>query len=59
MGLSPVQAQILDALADPLTLDELARSTGLAPASIRAELTTLEIQRRVVRQGSKVAKAVR
>jgi DNA processing protein len=58
-GLSPVQKQILDGLKEPQTLDELARSTGLSPASIRAELTILEIQRRVTRQGSRVAKAAR
>jgi predicted Rossmann fold nucleotide-binding protein DprA/Smf involved in DNA uptake len=58
-GLSTVQRQILEGLQEPQTLDDLARHTGLSPASLRSELTILEIQRRVTRQGSKVAKAVR
>ena len=48
------QRAILAALAEPRTLDELARATGLSPAIVRSELTVLEIQRRVNRQGAKI-----
>jgi DNA processing protein len=53
---SPVQAKILATLGDPQTLDELARSTGLSPAALRAEITILELQRRIVRQGARISK---
>lgn len=54
LAATPAQAAILRALAEPLTLDELARATGLDPATLRAEVTVLEIQRRVHRQGSRI-----
>lgn len=47
------QRAILDALSEALTLDELARATALTPGSLRSELTTLEIQQRVRRAGSR------
>jgi DNA processing protein len=51
---SQAQQMILDGLAEPRTLDDLARTTGLAPGTLRAEVTILEIQRRVGREGSKL-----
>lgn len=59
MGLSELQTGILTQLAEPQTLDELARLTGLAPGALRAEVTILELQKRVVRQGSRISKATR
>jgi predicted Rossmann fold nucleotide-binding protein DprA/Smf involved in DNA uptake len=53
---SAAQRAILDALKGPLTLDELARVTSLAPATLRVELTMLEIQRRVHREGCRIAR---
>src|SRR5690606_743915 len=50
--LADVQRAIRAALESPRTLDELAQATGLAPATLRAEVTVLEIQRRVRRAGS-------
>lgn len=50
------QAVILQALASPRTMDELAADTGMEIASLRSELTLLEIQRRVRREGSRVAR---
>lgn len=43
---------ILAALAEPCTMDELSRLTGLEPGMLRSRLTLLEIQRRVVREGA-------
>jgi len=51
------QSAILAALEQPLTLDELAQATGLSPAGLRAEVTVLELQRRVTRHGSRVGRA--
>ncbi len=56
IGLTPVQTQILGALGEAQTLDDLARLTGLLPAALRSEMTILELQRRVVRQGSRISR---
>ncbi len=56
IALSALQSSILKALASPRTMDELAADTGLAPAALRSELTLLEIQRRVRREGSRIAR---
>jgi DNA processing protein len=55
-ALAPDQRRIIEALNSPLTPDELARATGLAPADLRVQLTKLEILRRVQRQGSRIAR---
>lgn len=55
-GLTKEQVAILHALSQPRTLDELARDTGLPPSAIRAEMTILELQKRITRQGSRVSR---
>lgn len=55
--LTPVQSAILTALEEPRTIDQLAVATGLAMHQIRAELTMLEIQRRVRRDGPRLQRA--
>ncbi len=49
--ISGVAAAIMGCLAEPMTIDELARAMNLAIPTLRAELTQLEIQRRVIRDG--------
>jgi DNA processing protein len=58
LALTDAQRTILDALAQARTLDELSRDTGLDPSRLRAELTILEIQKRVARQGSRLARVI-
>jgi len=53
-GLSGTQRSMCDALAEPKTLDELARETGIAAEVLRAEATMLEIRRVVVREGARL-----
>lgn len=56
-SMSATQRSILQALSsEPLTLDGLATATALSIACLRAELTALEIQRRILRQGSRFAR---
>lgn len=52
-GLTDRQQVILAALIEPRTIDELSASVGGDAASIRAEITMLEIKRRVVRAGTR------
>lgn len=54
---TPAQRLILDALAQPATLDRLVEVTGLDPGSLRAELTMLEINRRIRRAGQAFERA--
>lgn len=56
-GLSAVQTRILESLVGAMTPDELGRACGLDAASLRAELTMLELTGRVRRQGSRVTRA--
>ena len=56
-GLSDSQRVVLAALSEPRSMDELARETGLEVATLRADVTVLEVRRRVRRMGSKVALA--
>lgn len=51
-GLSDAQQSILAALDKPLTIDQLAAAVGLDAASLRAQITMLELRRRVTRRGS-------
>lgn len=55
-SLSAPQQAILAALEEAMTMDELAKATGLEPGKLRAELTVLEIGRRVTRAGTRVVK---
>lgn len=55
-ALSDAQRTILAALrSDPLTIDQLSVATGLGPSVLRGEITLLELQRRVVREGSRLS----
>jgi DNA processing protein len=56
LALTPAQQAILAALEAPATVDEIARDTGLAPGALRAELTLLELQKRVTRRGSQISR---
>lgn len=49
----PAHAAILEALADPMGVDDLCERVGLPVARVRTELTLLEMQGRVRRVGSK------
>lgn len=53
-SLTEPQQRILAALNEPRSMDELARATDLGPAALRAEITMLEIKRRVQRQGPRI-----
>lgn len=55
-GLSERQRGIIDALEQPCSMDELSQRTGVPAAQLRAEITMLEIKRRVQRRGSLVAR---
>lgn len=55
-GLSAQQLAILAALDQALTLDALSAATGVPPAQLRADITMLEIRRRITRKGSLVAR---
>jgi DNA processing protein len=54
--LTPVQQSILRALSEPRSLDDVARDTGLSPGELRVEVTMLELQRRITRRGTFLAK---
>lgn len=56
-GLSDAQRAILAALDEPRTLDQLGVQTGLDPGALRAQLTVLEIRKRIRRAGSRIALA--
>lgn len=56
-GLSESQKSILVALDAPRTLDQLAIELKLDAAKVRADITMLEIRRRVVRRGSVIERA--
>ncbi|MCC6662069.1 MAG: DNA-protecting protein DprA [Phycisphaerales bacterium] len=56
LPLTPAQRSILAELGDALTIDELAAKTGLEPSSLRSELTVLEIQQRVKREGPRLVR---
>lgn len=55
-GLTERQLSIMAALEEPRSMDQLSEMTGVPPAQLRAEITLLEIKRRVQRRGSLVAR---
>ncbi|MCC6322683.1 MAG: DNA-protecting protein DprA [Phycisphaerales bacterium] len=55
-ALTPAQSAILAALDEPRTLDDLARLISIDPAALRADITILEIRRRLERHGSLLAR---
>ncbi|MBY0307623.1 MAG: DNA-processing protein DprA, partial [Phycisphaerales bacterium] len=55
--LTDAQHAIYDALESPLSADDLLKATGLPPASLRAELTLLELRRLVTRTGGSFARS--
>lgn len=55
-ALTPTQVAILDALSEPRSFDELARLTAHDPGALRADVTVLEIRRRVERRGTLLAR---
>jgi len=54
--LSPSQSAILAALDELRSLDDLARIITIEPSALRADITILEIRRRLERRGSLVAR---
>jgi DNA processing protein len=56
LPISATQQTIIEALEEPCTIDELLKATGLSVSTLRSEVTLLEIQRRVVRQGGRLAR---
>lgn len=54
---SEIQQAILDALDVPRSIDELASRLSMEPGALRAEVTMLEIHRRVARVGSTLRRA--
>lgn len=55
--LSEAQSRILASMEEATTVDELFTWTGLSPETLRSELTLLEIQGRVVRDGARIRRA--
>lgn len=53
-GLSAMQQAILGALEEPRSIDELASKLSMEPGALRAEVTMLEIRKKVARSGSKL-----
>jgi len=51
-NLNPTQKTIVEALADPQSLDELVRTTGLDAALVRTEITVLEVRKIIERAGA-------
>ncbi|MFI4898751.1 MAG: DNA-processing protein DprA [Phycisphaerales bacterium JB059] len=59
VGLTPLQARILEALEGEMTPDELARASGMEAPTLRAELTRLELGGHVRRVGSRLVRQAR
>lgn len=56
-GLTDLQQRLIDALAEPLTPDQLAQHLGLPPEQLRAEITLLEVLGRIQRRGVRILRA--
>jgi len=57
--LNTVQRQIVEALTEPASVEDIARTTGLEAHRIRAEVTMLELRRIVERRGNVLALAAK
>lgn len=55
-SLTDRQRAVLDALVEPRTVDDLCRALNTDPATLRADLTMLELRRCIAREGSRVAR---
>jgi DNA processing protein len=51
-----IEARVLDALAEALTLDQLCERVALPPEQVRATVTLLEIRRRIRREGLRLVR---
>lgn len=56
IAVTEAQLMIIAALDEPRSVDELMDLTGIDAAKLRGEITLLEIQKRVVREGSRFAR---
>ncbi len=56
---TPAQTKLLAALIEPRTMDELVVASGLDAATVRSELTLLELRKQVVRRGPRLERAGR
>lgn len=54
---TPTQQRILASLTEPKTIDQLAAATQLTLEQLRGEVTLLEIQRRIRREGARLTRA--
>lgn len=54
---TPTQQRILASLTEPKTIDQLAAATQLTLEQLRGEVTLLEIQRRIRREGARLTLA--
>jgi 3-oxoacyl-[acyl-carrier-protein] synthase III len=57
LPVSAAQQAILGALQLPQTIDQLIVATGLTANQARAELTLLEVTKRIKRRGDRIEKA--
>ncbi len=55
--ISDTHRSIIEALEEPLTMDQLSAATGLEPGRLRTEVTLLEVQRRIAREGPRLRRA--
>lgn len=55
-GLSDRQRAIMDALADPRSVDDLVERTGLEASAILADATMLEVKGLIARRGDRLAR---
>ena len=54
-----VDQDIVEALASPRTLDDLAATTGIAVHTLLAETTALELKRVLERDGNRIRRRTR
>ncbi|TVQ64928.1 MAG: DNA-protecting protein DprA [Phycisphaerales bacterium] len=59
LALTERQRALLDALAEPRSVDELVRLTGAEASSLLTDATTLEMRRLIVREGGRLRRRPR